>query len=322
MPTFFEGDTFISSQTLNLAETGTYTEDGLTFLVEATGGTVVFSQSTGSLDFTATGGNGAKFDLDFIQSSTRAGFFPTVVFGFGPISGALIEVFTPGNAFTFTDSIASNSTTLNPALITSLRFTLSPGGSASLTSLTAPNIFVSCFLEGTSLLGPKEDIAVEALQPGDQLTLADGGVTTVKWVGHRRVDTALEHPTQVNPICITAGTLGNVRDLYLSPDHALMIDGVLYDASVLVNGDTVYQVPQMPQNGFTYYHVETQAHEVILAEGVPVETFLDARPHPAFDNEAERDSAPGISKMDAPRISSARLVPQHVKDMLRGQRVA
>ncbi|KMW57739.1 hypothetical protein AIOL_002706 [Candidatus Rhodobacter oscarellae] len=48
------------------------------------------------------------------------------------------------------------------------------------------------------------------------------------------------------------------RDLYVSPDHAVEIDGVLINAMALDNGTTITQVAKMPLDGFTYYHVETE----------------------------------------------------------------
>jgi len=33
----------------------------------------------------------------------------------------------------------------------------------------------------------------------------------------------------------------------------------------------------MPKDGFTYYHVETDDHELLLAEGLAAETFIDLR---------------------------------------------
>jgi hypothetical protein len=59
-----------------------------------------------------------------------------------------------------------------------------------------------------------------------------------------------------------------------------------------------------------YYHVETDAHERILAEGVPAETYLEQQASGAFDN-AETRVVRDVSEMDLPRVSSTRMVPQH-----------
>ena len=152
---------------------------------------------------------------------------------------------------------------------------------------------------------------------GDKITTADGRVSQVNWLGTQSVNTVFADPKKVNPIRITAGALGGclpVRDLEVSPDHAIAIDGMLINASALVNGTTIYQLATMPREGFTYYHVETDAHELLLAEGVPAETFIDYAGRDSFENGAEQTAM--IAEMPLPRISSARLVPNAVKARL------
>ena len=77
-------------------------------------------------------------------------------------------------------------------------------------------------------------------------------------------------------------------DLYLSPGHALFIDGVLIRAKELVNGISI--VPVLPKDRETieYFHIVLDSHDVILAEGAPAETFLlQERNHEDFTNFAE-----------------------------------
>jgi hypothetical protein len=124
---------------------------------------------------------------------------------------------------------------------------------------------------------------------------------------------------KINPICVTAGALGPgrpARDLYLSGDHALEIDGYLINAGALVNGRTIHQVAEMPKAGFTYYHVETDAHELILAEGCAAESFIDYAGRDGFVNGDDRAGEPPIREMDLPRISDVRLVPDSIRTRL------
>jgi hypothetical protein len=172
-----------------------------------------------------------------------------------------------------------------------------------------------CFVTGTAISTPNGQTAVENLQPGDLVSLSDGGVTVVKWVGQKRIDTRAADPSLINPICITKGALvENVpsHDLYVSSDHAIEVLGCLINAGALVNGSSIYRVTEMPGDGFTYYHVETERHEVILAEGCPVESFLDTQAFSSFDNEESRPRPNPIQEMDAPRITSKRLVPPRI----------
>lgn len=186
------------------------------------------------------------------------------------------------------------------------------GGYAYVNHITGtPN----CFAAGTMIATEQGEVAVEDLKAGDLVRTADGRLTPVTWLGTQQIDTRLTHPAKVNPICITAGALGGglpLRDLHVSADHAIEIDGTLYNAGVLVNGETIYQKRQMPKEGFTYYHVETEAHELLLAEGVAAESFIDYAGRNSFDNAADAGERV-IPEMALPRVSAARLVPAALK---------
>lgn len=173
-----------------------------------------------------------------------------------------------------------------------------------------------CFCEGTMIDTVNGPVAVEDLKPGEQLCTADGGKTMVRWIGTRHVDTALQNPRKANPIRISAGALGKGlprRDLMVSPDHGIGMDGYLINAAALVNGTTITQLPSMPRAGFTYYHVETDAHELILSEGVAAETFIDYTSTDGFENGDMRADA-RIAEMSLPRISAARMLPEGIRD--------
>ena len=75
-------------------------------------------------------------------------------------------------------------------------------------------------------------------------------------------------------------------DLYVSPAHAIYLDGILIPASNLVNGVTIVADAKPEALSLTYFHIGLDTHEAILAEGLAVESFqrddLDA-----FDNADE-----------------------------------
>jgi hypothetical protein len=70
-------------------------------------------------------------------------------------------------------------------------------------------------------------------------------------------------------------------DVVLSPDHALHIEDVLIPVRYLINGRTVVQEPAA---AVTYWHVELPAHDVVFAEGLPAESYLDTGNRAAFAN--------------------------------------
>ncbi|MBT56492.1 MAG: hypothetical protein CMF72_24230 [Mameliella sp.] len=181
----------------------------------------------------------------------------------------------------------------------------------------------ACFAAGTLIATPAGDVPVETLQTGDQIRTADGRDVAVKWLGHlsyRPLFCSGKHL----PVRIRAGALGDglpLADLVVTADHGMIIDGLVVNASALINGTTIDFVPvkELPDR-LTVYHVETDAHDVILANGAPAETFIDYRDRRAFDNFGEYLELCGceriIPEMDRPRISSARHLPDATRERL------
>lgn len=175
-----------------------------------------------------------------------------------------------------------------------------------------------CFVPGTLIATPNGARAVETLQIGDPLLTADGRVVAVKWIGHRRLHSAFAAISAALPIRITRGALGNglpQRDLYVSPDHAMEVMGCLVHASALVNGSSITQCKDW-HGDVQYFHVETDGHELILAEGAAAETFIDNDARQRFDNHAEfaeryPDAQPMV-EMELPRVVFRRQLPKAI----------
>jgi hypothetical protein len=92
----------------------------------------------------------------------------------------------------------------------------------------------------------------------------------------------------LQPIRISAGSLGDGlprRDLFVSPEHAMFIDGVLVPARCLVNGVSIVQVSA--PGPVDYIHVELPRHDVIVAEGALSESFVDDDSREMFHNASE-----------------------------------
>jgi hypothetical protein len=281
--------------------------------------TLRFQDSAGNNQLTGSGTNAVAFNVDFINGSFGIEYLTA---GGGKVAGNNISFIGVEIAPLSLDGIG----------ITGIRFTSLTDGvidSIGIDSLTANAL--NCFTAGTQIATPEGEVAVESLEAGDEVLTADGSVSTVKWLGSREVDVRMGNPRKINPICISAGALGEKlpkRDLWVSRDHAIEIDGYLVNAGALVNGSTIYQVAQMPLDGFAYYHVEAEAHELLLAEGCPAESFIQLSKTVSFDNFDKRASRP-VPEMDRPRIVSPRQVPASVQtrlveraEFLRSSRVA
>ncbi len=157
-------------------------------------------------------------------------------------------------------------------------------------SSSPPSLLITetlpCFLAGTRLLTERGKVAVEELRVGDPVrTLLGGGTAPVRWIGHRHVDCARHPcPADVSPIRVQKNAFGMGRphrDLLLSPDHAIYVEGVLIPVRHLLNGTTVRQTGSPTA---LYFHVELARHNVVLAEGLPCETYLDLGNRAAFAN--------------------------------------
>ena len=186
--------------------------------------------------------------------------------------------------------------------------------------------YTFCFLAGTLIATPKGEVAVETLRRGDPIMTASGQMVSVKWVGYQKIHNSMFTSETRAPVCVSAGGLGGGLphgDLFLTADHGLILDGLVINAGALVNGVTIRSVPlaEMPET-FVYYHIETEGHEIILANGAASETFIDYATRQSFDNYAEYvalfGEEPVISEMDIPRISAARLVPPGTRARLAG----
>jgi T5SS/PEP-CTERM-associated repeat protein len=133
-----------------------------------------------------------------------------------------------------------------------------------------------CYAAGTAIATTRGKVPVERLRRGDIVLLADGGRMPVRALPRQRIDLRRHlQPEMVRPVRIRAGAIGTgvpVRDLVVSPDHAVLVDGALIQARRLINRATIVQDDSA--DSVTYHHVLLGRHALLLAEGLPAESFL------------------------------------------------
>jgi hypothetical protein len=153
---------------------------------------------------------------------------------------------------------------------------------------TTGTSLVDCFAAGTHIATPAGAVRVEDLTPGETVLAHFAGSAPVQWVGRRHVDcTHHPDPSTVWPVRVAAGALGvgrPGRDLLLSPNHAIYVSDTLIPVRLLVNGSSIIQ---MPVDDITYFHVELTEHDLLLAEGILAESYLDAGDRSNFANGGE-----------------------------------
>ena len=139
---------------------------------------------------------------------------------------------------------------------------------------------IPCYARGTLISTTRGEVAVEKLRVGDMLHTANGGSSAVVWLGHRHVDCNRQlNKEEAYPIRVSKDAFGPglpKRDLWLSPKHAVFVNEALVPIQCLINGTTITQdiKPRV-----SYYHIELTEHNVIFAEGMPAESFLDTAPN-------------------------------------------
>jgi hypothetical protein len=160
------------------------------------------------------------------------------------------------------------------------------------------------------------DVAVEDLRVGERVLTASGALRPIIWIGHRDLDVARHPaPAEIRPVRVCKDAFGENlprRDLWLSPHHAVLIDGALFPIIRLTNGATI---SQQAVERVSYWHVELESHDVLLAENLPAESYLDCGNRNGFANGGCATELHPDFKPKAPADSCAPV-------LVRGERMA
>jgi Hint domain-containing protein len=248
----------------------------------------------GSVASTMLVGSGAAFDNDAIggfkigDTIDMQYLAPTAVgmdFGvsYSPAGAGVYEFqgSASGDTLTTTDegilALTGN--------FSSYDFVLTPDGNNG-TDITLQPV---CYLRGTRIRTERGEVAIELLRIGDLVTTLSGASRPIRWIGRRSyLGDRVWGNREVLPILIRQGAIArNVpsRDLWVSPEHAMYIDGMLIPAALLVNGVSIVQEERVDE--VTYFHLEFDTHEVIVAEAALAESFVDDESRQLFDNASE-----------------------------------
>ncbi len=136
--------------------------------------------------------------------------------------------------------------------------------------------------------------------------MTSNGPKQVKWIGRqtlKRNQAVAWHP-RVLPVRIPKFAIDDQtprRDVCLSQWHALFVDGVLVPARHLVNGQSIrFDEAALAAETLEYFHVVLDTHEVIFADGLPVESYMYAGGVVAWDNLDEYQQRYGEHRTMAP----------------------
>ncbi|WP_238240147.1 Hint domain-containing protein, partial [Methylobacterium isbiliense] len=180
-------------------------------------------------------------------------------------------------------------------------------GETGATGATGPAI---CFGTGTLIRTARGEVPVEALRVGDRAVTASGALRPITWIGRRTVH-CTDRPARPGlhvdlwPVRVSAGAFGDgrpARDLLLSPGHPVLVEQggrrVLVPIMCLINGTSI---ERLPVRTLTYWHVELDGHDLLLAEGLPAESYCDLGTRGWFTDGADHALAhPDLIPPDAP----------------------
>jgi autotransporter passenger strand-loop-strand repeat protein len=286
--TVLSGGSTLALQSAKATISGSLTFSGTATLVET-----ALTTSAGVGDQAVNSGFGAN-GLDTIDLTLIA---PGATLSSSTSGSNTIETVTSGAtsiSFTFAGtSYAANYFTLSNDATTGVQITAG----------------TPCYCPGTLIATAAGEVPVETLAIGDLVRTASGALRPVKWMGRRAYGGRFAAgQTQILPVRIAAGAIADgvpARDLFVSPLHAMLIDGVLVPAMHLVNGISVVQLESVET--VEYIHVELDSHDVILAEGAASETFVDDSSRGMFHNAAEfaalyPDTVAQPARYCAPRV--------------------
>lgn len=188
---------------------------------------------------------------------------------------------------------AGNSgSTSNGTLYTPVSYKSGDGLSAILQALdkskyspTIANLNV-CYLAGTLIATPTGQKPVETLQPGDLVLTRNNGPQPLVWAGSSwvRQDVLKQHPEK-HPIRIKAGALGGGlprRDVDLSPQHRVMVSDptgreYMISARHLLRAGVPGVCLRPDTTEFLLVHIACADHQILLAEGAPMESFYTGK---------------------------------------------
>src|SRR5262249_9392256 len=141
-------------------------------------------------------------------------------------------------------------------------------------------VTVVCFLKGTLIWTPSGETRIEDLRVNDAVVTSSGDAKPIQWIwrGHFEREPGRKWDQKIVPIRVARSALGpNTphRDLYLSPNHCLYLDGVLIPAVDLINNSTIARCSAKELREIEYFHIKLERHSVIYAEGAACETLRE-----------------------------------------------
>ncbi|WP_339077659.1 Hint domain-containing protein [Acetobacter sp. AC2005] len=219
----------------------------------------------------------ANFTVDFPDSQTIYGYYDAGTNT--TIVGLDLDILGFDVSFGPSIKISGNPFGLSSWGITTWTDSSNPDGTGGI---------LICYLAGSMIRTPKGDVAVEDLRVGDTVLAYKNGAaepTEIVWAGHAqaKVNPSLPDDEAGYPVRIVKDAIAEgvpYKDMLVTPEHCLYFDGRFVPVRMLVNGSSIFY--DRTFTSYTYYHVETSEHAVIMADGMLSESYLDTGNRASF----------------------------------------
>lgn len=153
------------------------------------------------------------------------------------------------------------------------------------------DISVVCFLAGTHIATRTGEAKIESLRVGDAVAVKESGQTAfrpIAWIGRGHMDVSRSMTRRdAYPVRVRAGAFGEKvphRDLLMTSEHCVHVDGRLVPVRMLVNGSSILADSNVTR--YEYFHLELEHHSILIAEGLEAESYLDTGNRRNFANSS------------------------------------
>jgi Hint domain len=265
-----------------------------------------------TLEIGGTVGNAPVYfegaDAELVLDDATAGAFNVTQMQAGDgvdlvgIAPSLVSIGGGGSGYIF-DSRGSVATQFSVQELGTLQSHISIVSDGAGGALLTIDGVLPCFARGTGILSPHGYRPVESLRPNDPVITANGERRPVRWIGWRTLDLGPDAARAARPVLIMPDAFGPGRPhkkLRLSPSHCIHTGGVLIPVTHLVNGATILR--DTAAQAATYFHIELDRHDIVLAEGLECESYFDDGNRAAMYRELGRRCP--ARRMYAPVVTS------------------
>jgi hypothetical protein len=142
--------------------------------------------------------------------------------------------------------------------------------------------YLICYVRGTHILTPEGEVRIENLSLGDLVVTRDNGPQPIRWIGF----SAAMARGKLAPVRFSRGAMGRGlphRDLLVSRQHRMLLRSPAVARMFGVQEILVPAVKLLRLAGadlvesgerVEYFHLLTDQHDIVFAEGTPSETLL------------------------------------------------